>query len=103
MPVPSLTARLPSTALAFRGYNVTNLGRTGELLSHPTYGPTVEERLRSVSAAASDLLKRRVDLAERVRVGEETTLEEYGEALALLLAVESIQLQLLQEFSNRRH
>jgi [acyl-carrier-protein] S-malonyltransferase len=98
MALPSLTARLPSTALAFRGYNVTNLGRTGELLSHSSYGPVVERQLQGVSAVASDLLKRRVDLVERVRLGEETTLEQYGEALALLLAVESIQLELLREF-----
>jgi hypothetical protein len=28
-----------ATAFAFRGYNVTNLGRTPELLAHPSYGP----------------------------------------------------------------
>src|SRR2546421_688582 len=33
------------TAFAFRGYNVTNLGRTPELLDHPAYGPVVRAAL----------------------------------------------------------
>jgi hypothetical protein len=30
--------QLPA-AFAFRGYNLTNLGRTPELLAHPAFGP----------------------------------------------------------------
>src|SRR4051812_12583799 len=97
MPQKSLSARLPTAALSFRGYNVTNLGRTPELLAHPTYGPRVEAQLRSVSAIASDALHRPVDLAAQVRAGKEPTLAQYGEALALLLAVESVQLALVRE------
>ena len=97
MPPKSLSARLPTAALSFRGYNVTNFGRTPELLAHPTYGPRIEAQLRTVSAVAGDLLHRPVDLAGQVRAGQEPTLEQYGEALALLLAVESAQLALLRE------
>ena len=93
-----LAYRLPSAALSFRGYNVTNLGRTGELLGHPAYGPVVERQLRAASAVAADLLHRPVDLVSRVRSGEETSLETYGDAVALLLAVESAQLELLGQF-----
>ena len=98
MPLPSLTARLPSTTLAFRGYNVTNLGRSGELLANPAFGPLVEERLTAISHVAGELLKRPVDLVAQVRSAQETTLETYGEALALVLAIEAIQLELLREF-----
>ena len=34
---------MDEAAFAFRGYNVTNLGRTPELLEHPAYGPIVEK------------------------------------------------------------
>ena len=41
--------RLDATAFAFRGYNVTNLGRTDELLAHRIYGPLVEAHLREAA------------------------------------------------------
>ena len=34
-----LTQQMPHAALAFRGYNITNLGRSRELLEHNLYGP----------------------------------------------------------------
>jgi [acyl-carrier-protein] S-malonyltransferase len=92
-----LQARLPSAALAFRGYNVTNLGRTAELFAVPAYTAIIERHLRETSAVASDYLGRRIDLAARVRAGEETTLESYGDAVALLVAVEAAQLALWAE------
>jgi hypothetical protein len=36
-----LKSRLPTTALAFRGYDQQNLGRTPELLEHAALGPIV--------------------------------------------------------------
>lgn len=90
-------ARITTAALAFRGYNVTNLGRTGELLANRAFASVVADRLSHVSAVASDLLHRRVDLVEQVRAGVETSLATYGEALALILAVEDIQLALLRD------
>lgn len=95
MPASELTRYLTSTALAFRGYNVTNLGRTGELLAHPAYAETVERHLTAASLAATEILKRPVDLVARVRRGEETSLESYGDAIALIMAVEAAQLELL--------
>lgn len=86
-----------TTACAFRGYNVTNLGRTAELLDVPRYAPTVERRLTEASRVASDLLSRRIDLLARVRRQEETTLETYGDAVALVLAVEAAHVDLLRE------
>ena len=96
MPPNFLAGRLPNAALAFRGYNVTNLGRTAELLAHPAYAQTVERHLRECSAVAAEVLGRPVDLASRVRAGKETTLEEYGDAVALIVAAEAAQLEILE-------
>jgi [acyl-carrier-protein] S-malonyltransferase len=93
----NLVERIPDSVLAFRGYNVTNLGRTGELLAHPAYRQIVEQQLAAVSAAASDILHRPVDLLALVHSGQEATLQAYGEALALILAVESAQLTILRQ------
>lgn len=90
-------AALATTACAFRGYNVTNLGRTAEMLEVPQYASTIERRLIEASRVASDLLSRRIDLLDRVRRGEETTLATYGDAVALVLAVEAAHVDLLRE------
>jgi [acyl-carrier-protein] S-malonyltransferase len=97
MPRNQLLYQLPTTALAFRGYNVTNLGRTAEFLAHPAYGPIMREHLASASAVAQDVLQRPVDLERQVLSGQEYTLEHYGEALALVLAVEAAQLAILEK------
>jgi [acyl-carrier-protein] S-malonyltransferase len=97
MPRAPFPARLAATALSFRGYNATNLGRTAELLAQGAYAATVERHLRTFSAAASDCLRRPVDLVGRVRAQEETTLESYGDAVALVVAVEMAQLELLEQ------
>ena len=93
-----LASRLSTAAFAFRGYNTTNLGRTPELLAHPAYGATVERYLDDASAAASDIVGRSIDLAARVRRREETSLASYDEAIALIVAVEMAQIDLLAEF-----
>ncbi|MDP6442703.1 MAG: hypothetical protein QGG36_29485 [Pirellulaceae bacterium] len=93
----ALRQRSATAAYAFRGYNVSNLGRTRELLEHPAYGSIVDVKLGEASEAASGILGRRIDLAGRVRGGEETTLAVYDEAIALVLAAEIAQLQLLKE------
>ena len=91
-----LAEQLPHAALAFRGYNVTNLGRSRELLEHGLYGPTVEKHLRDLSPVTAATLKREVDLVRFVREGKERSLETYGEALALIVAMEMAQLELLK-------
>jgi [acyl-carrier-protein] S-malonyltransferase len=89
---------MSNAALAFRGYNVTNLGRSHELLVHPAYGSIVEAVLQEASVVCADVSKRSVDLVERVRECRETELDNYGEALALVVAMECAQLRLLSEF-----
>ncbi|RMG40899.1 MAG: ACP S-malonyltransferase [Planctomycetota bacterium] len=93
-----LRASLPRTAFAFRGYNVTNLGRTPELLAHPSYRPVVRHALQEASEVCSEAFGKRVDLVARVRRRRETTLQTYGEALALVMGAELAQLRLLREF-----
>ncbi len=90
--------RLTTAAFAFRGYNTTNLGRTPELLAHSAYGPIVDEHLREASAVTSDVVCRHVDLVDRVRRQEETTLASYDEAIALIVAVELAQIKILEQF-----
>jgi [acyl-carrier-protein] S-malonyltransferase len=91
-----LAEQLPHAALAFRGYNVTNLGRSRELLEHVLYGPIVEKHLWNLTPITSETLKREVDLVRFVREGKERSLETYGEALSLIVAMELAQLELLK-------
>ena len=94
-----LQRRLSRTAFAFRGYNVANLGRTQELLAHRVYGPIVEVHLREASEICADVVKRPVDLVDRVQARRETTgLAEYAEDIALIVAVELAQVRLLEAF-----
>lgn len=93
-----LNARMKSAAFAFRGYNVTNLGRTPELLEHPAYGSIVEKHLKEASEIYTAATMQRVDLVKRVRLREETSLETYSEAVSLITATELAQLELLKEF-----
>jgi [acyl-carrier-protein] S-malonyltransferase len=93
-----LRAALADSAWSFRGYNVTNLGRTPELLEVPAYASIVAKHLRECSAIASEFLKRPVDLLSRVRERRETSLESYGDAVALIVGVEMAQLELLETY-----
>ena len=79
-----LKAKLGSTAFAFRGYNVTNLGRSSELLAHPDYGPVARECLESATAVCADVTKKPVDLVGRIQRHEEASLENYPEAIAYM-------------------
>jgi [acyl-carrier-protein] S-malonyltransferase len=93
-----LRTRLPQTAFAFRGYNVTNLGRTAELLAHPVYGTVVGRYLARASAVCSSVLGRRVDLVRRVEEGRESTLDTFGEDIGLIMSVELAQVELLRDY-----
>ena len=94
--VSDFRSQISTTAFAFRGYNVTNLGKTPELLEHHVAGPIMERHLREAGEIGSDLLGREFDLVERVRQREETTLEEYSEAICLICAVELAHLVILE-------
>ena len=97
MDASQLQHALPNAALAFRGYNVTNMGRTPELLACDAYRPILSSVLRDASDASSEILGRHVDLVARVQAGTDTTLNTYDEAIALILAVGSAQLRILEE------
>lgn len=92
-----LQALIKTSGFAFRGFDQTNLGKSPELLEHLVYGPTIERHLREASALCSEMLNSQVDLVARVRERRETTLVEYGEAIAMIVAVEMAQLELLRE------
>lgn len=92
-----ILGQLKTTAFVFRGYNVSNLGRSNELLSHPRYGGYVVKRLKECGNIASEVIGRPIDLLERVKRNEETTLETYADAIALIMAVSMAQVDILQQ------
>ncbi len=93
-----LKDRLIAAGFALRGYNLTNLGRTPELLAHRAYGPTVERWLREASEICSSASGQKIDLVERVKAGRESTLDTFAEDIGLIMSVELAQLELLREF-----
>ncbi|MDR3634707.1 MAG: ACP S-malonyltransferase [Isosphaeraceae bacterium] len=93
-----LTRRIRSTALAFRGYDVANLGRSRELLEHPEYGPVVAKVLAEASEISSAALGVGIDLAAHVRAGEKTALATFPHDVAAIVAMETAQLRLLEQF-----
>jgi len=96
MPTP-LGPDLNDVALAFRGYNTTNLGRTRELLHIPAYGEILWEELRRYGRICSEFTHRPSDLVEIVKTNVEPGLDRYAESIALIVAVEVAQLRLLRE------
>jgi [acyl-carrier-protein] S-malonyltransferase len=96
----NLHDRLHTTSFAFRGYNVTNLGRTAELLAHRAYGQLMKQWLERASAIHADVTGRRIDLTARVRAGEETSLETFSQDVAMIVGVEMAHLELLKQFFN---
>ncbi|HWA99679.1 MAG TPA: hypothetical protein VG713_14350 [Pirellulales bacterium] len=94
----ALQDRLVAAGFAFRGYNVTNLGRSAELLAHSVYASTVTRYLREASAICAETMHQPVDLVERVRSGRESTLDTFPEDIGLIIAMELAQLDLLHQF-----
>src|SRR6204780_4479931 len=92
-----LKKRVGNTAFTFRGYNITNLGRTLELLAHPDYGPVVRRHLDDASRICTRITGRKVNLLGRVHRKAKTTLSSYGQDICLIVAVELAQLQILKE------
>ncbi|MGE3314038.1 MAG: ACP S-malonyltransferase [Planctomycetaceae bacterium] len=92
-----LRRRLATAAFAFRGYNITNLGRTRELLEHPAYGPTIRSHLEDASKICASAIKHPVDLVERVAREAKSSLHTYPEDLALIVSVSLAQVQILRE------
>jgi [acyl-carrier-protein] S-malonyltransferase len=92
-----LKKRIRTSALAFRGYEERNFGRTVELLSHAVYGPIVSATLKRASAIVSDVRGAAVDLEGRVRAGAASSLATFVEDVALIVAMEVAQFELLQQ------
>ena len=90
-------ADITSTALAFRGYNTVNLGRSAELLACPAYRGIVLEELKRFSRICSEFLDQSTDLQEIVKSAVEPGLDRYAEAIALIVAMEVAQMRLLDE------
>lgn len=93
-----LQRHIETTAFSFRGYNVRNLGKTPELLAHPLYGPTIERHLREAGEICSSEIGHPVDLVRRVVERSEPDLDHYAEAVALVMALEFAQIELLQNY-----
>lgn len=92
-------SRIGSSAFTFRGYNITNIGRSAELLEHPAYASHVELALVHASGVASDLLSRKIDLVERIRSRKETSdLSTYEEDVVLIVAMSLAQIDLLNKY-----
>ena len=83
--------------LAFRGYNVTNLGRTAELMEVESYRPILLEELDRFSLICAEHTQTEVDLSAFVEAGKGPGLEHYAEAIALIVAIEVAQLRILEE------
>ncbi len=93
-----LKARWPSAVIAFRGYNMTNLGRSAELLAHGDYGPIVREHLGQASEFCSQAAGQKIDLVQRVVAAAETRVEEFAQDVALVVAMELAHIRLLERF-----
>ena len=102
MNASTLADQMSELAYAFRGYNTTNLGRSNELLSHPTYGPLVKEKLRQADRCCKVITGKSVDLVKRLEQQQETDLASYDEAVALIVAMELAQIELLEVFFGIR-
>src|SRR3954468_6348201 len=98
----SLQAKIGTTAFAFRGYNTTNLGRTPELLAHPTYGRTIRRYLERASEVCAKIVGRPIDLVRIVASHDEPGLDRYAEAISLIVAADLAQVELLEEFHGVR-
>ncbi len=91
-----LKARVESSVYAFRGYNITNQGRSAELLKHPRFGPILEETLREAAAVLREATGRTTDLVRRVRKAEPTELSSFAEDIGVVLAVSIAHIRSLQ-------
>jgi [acyl-carrier-protein] S-malonyltransferase len=98
----SLQSKIATSAFAFRGYNTTNLGRTPEVLAHPAYGKTMRRYLKRGSEICAEIVGRPVDLAAAVEERREYGLDRYAEAVAMIVAADLAQVELLEEFHGVR-
>jgi [acyl-carrier-protein] S-malonyltransferase len=91
-----LVRRIGSTAFAFRGYDVANLGRSRELLDHGVYGPIVQRTLGRFSEICSEALHESIDLVDYVHAEAATSLDNFPQDVATIVAMELAQLEILE-------
>lgn len=94
----ALRAHVGTAALAFRGYDVTNLGRSPELLEHPAYGGVVRSVLDEASAITAEAIHQPVNLASYLAAREPSSLAHFPLDVAMIVAMELAQIRLLEEF-----
>ncbi len=92
-----LKKRISGAAIAFRGYDVSNIGRTPELLEHPVYGPIVRTSLEAASALCSEAQGEKVDLVARVLGREPSDLSTFVHDIGTVVAVQIAQIRILEE------
>jgi [acyl-carrier-protein] S-malonyltransferase len=92
-----LKKRISTSAIAFRGYDVSNLGRSPEILEHPAYGPIARASLESASSLCSDALGERVDLAARILAREPSELGTFVEDIGTVVGMQIAQIRILEE------
>lgn len=105
MTLDDLKGRLGRVMVTFRGYNTTNLGRTTEMLADARYRDIISACLQQASSHASDILKRPVDLVERVEQRAASSIASYAEDVAMIVAVELAHFEILKrqlEFDVRQ-
>ena len=75
-------------AIGFRGYNISNVGKTRELLDHPLLRDRLRERLRQADQICREAIGLEVNLWQRIAAGIPSSLETYSEDLAMIIAIE---------------
>ena len=94
----NLRGEIATTAFAFRGYDISNMGRSRELLEHSAYGSIVREELDLAAKVAADTLHRPMDLVAYVKESRPTALADFALDIAMIVAMELAHLRLLEEF-----
>jgi len=92
-----LKKRISTTAIAFRGYDVTNMGRSAEFLDHAAYAPIVRATLESASALCSDALGKKVDLIARLLANEASDLSTFVQDIGTVVGMQVAQFRILEQ------
>jgi [acyl-carrier-protein] S-malonyltransferase len=97
-----LKKRIKTSALAFRGYEERNIGRSAELLRHPVYGPIVSDTMKRASAICSGVRGVAVDLEARILTHATSSLATFVEDVGTIVGMEVAQYRVLDEVFNIR-
>ena len=92
-----LKKRISTAAIAFRGYDVTNMGRSTEFLDHAAYAPIVRAALGSASALCSDALGKKVDLIARLLAHEPSDLTTFVQDIGTVVGMQVAQCRILEQ------